>query len=167
MYRNTKQILNFIGNLGYKVEIPESLKEGPEVCEKIISSNTENVDVLVKELVDVLYKTKPDMSVGILSFDKVLLENIKSHSELQNKDISCAKFLTIAESQGVEFDIVCLIGVSKDMFKLIGKYEEFPEFKKEKMQMYKDLLYIALTRPMLEMNIFGNCYLKDVLKEMQ
>ena len=167
VYRNTKQILNFIGNLGYKVEIPESLKEGPEVCEKIISSNTENVDVLVKELVDVLYKTKPDMSVGILSFDKVLLENIKSHSELQNKDISCAKFLTIAESQGVEFDIVCLIGVSKDMFKLIGKYEEFPEFKKEKMQMYKDLLYIALTRPMLEMNIFGNCYLKDVLKEMQ
>lgn len=78
-------------------------------------------------------------------------------------DTAHVKFLTISESQGVEFDVVCLIGVSKDMFKITGKYEEFPEFKNEKMQMYKDLLYIALTRSMSEMHIIGTSYLKDIL----
>ena len=31
VYRNTKQILEYTRDLGYKVEIPESLKEGPVV----------------------------------------------------------------------------------------------------------------------------------------
>ena len=43
VYRNTRNILSFIKNLGYRVDLPDGLKEGPPVVEKITSTPEEEI----------------------------------------------------------------------------------------------------------------------------
>ena len=187
VYRNTKQILEYARSLGYDVEIPEALKEGPIVQERVFEgardTHSRDVESQVFEYVENILKNKSvEKSVGILSFNSELLAKLKERfkdtttnttaSVGTNADVSVSsivgvKFLTIAESQGVEFDIVCLIGVSNQMFELAERYSTHPAFKEEKHQIYKDLLYIALTRSMNEMHILGACRLKDVLENLK
>jgi superfamily I DNA/RNA helicase len=96
-----------------------------------------------------------DKSIGILSFDSKDLDVYKN----EFKDNQFVRVLTIAEAQGVEFDIVCIVGINKDMFLL-----NIPaEFVDERKKIYKDKMYIALTRAILEMHVFGECSLKEVL----
>ncbi len=185
VYRNTKQILEYARGLGYKVEIPEALKEGPVVQEKVFeeSGSDRDADTKVFEYVEHILKNKSaEKSIGILSFNSELLAKLKERFKETTADtiagvsadagasvgsITGVKFLTIAESQGVEFDIVCLVGVSNQMFELAERYSIHPTFKEEKHQIYKDLLYIALTRSMNEMHILGTCQLKDVLEKLK
>ncbi len=150
VYRNTKQILRYINTLGYNVEIPDGLKEGPEVAEYQLDLK-QSVEKL-KEIVSLHGK---DKSVGILSFDSKDLKTYKG----EFKDNSFVKVLTIAEAQGVEFDIVCIVGIHKDMFPLTIP----TEFIGERKQIYKDKMYIALTRAISGMHVFGECSLKEVL----
>ena len=176
VYRNTKQILEYARSLDYKVEIPEALKEGPVVQEKVFeevrgevenaaSQNSRNIESQVFEYVENILKNKTaEKSVGILSFNLELLTRLRERF----KDVDTSvKFLTIAESQGVEFDIVCLVGVSNHMFELAERYSTHPAFREEKHQIYKDLLYIALTRSMNEIHVLGTCRLKDVLVNLK
>ena len=144
VYRNTKQILRYINSLGYNVEIPDGLKEGPDVTENSFSIET---------LTGLVNQNK-ERSIGILSFDP--------QPEIKDafKDHANVRVLTIAESQGVEFDIVCIVGIKKDMFDLNVPLE----FKEERKQIYKDKMYIALTRAISEMHVFG--YLKEVCSEV-
>jgi superfamily I DNA/RNA helicase len=187
VYRNTKQILEYARGLGYKVEIPEALKEGPVVQEKVFeeSGSDRDADTKVFEYVEHILKNKSaEKSIGILSFNSELLAKLKERFKDVGADaidsvdaadvaastatsITGVKFLTIAESQGVEFDIVCLVGVSNEMFSLAQRYSTHPSFKEEKYQIYKDLLYIALTRSMNEMHVAGTCRLKDVLENLE
>ncbi|MCF7865284.1 MAG: AAA family ATPase [Candidatus Pacebacteria bacterium] len=187
VYRNTKQILRYIENLGFKVTIPDSLKEGPEVVEKVFKnsngelSGIENINETSRYILDLLMKNSSEteaLSVGVLSFDKDYISKLRQDSKLASyKNL---RILTVPEAQGVEFDIVCIVGVHKDMFKLPSKYSEvevtveaslkannslaeFIQFKEEKQKIYRDLLYIALTRPMLEMHVLGTCLLEEAL----
>lgn len=182
VYRNTKQILRYIEKLGFKVTIPDSLKEGPEVVEKVIATKNnlkelieqEYIEETIKEtsnyILDILNRSKDaidPVSVGVLSFDKDLINKLKEDERFA--DFKNLKILTVPEAQGVEFDIVCIVGVHKDMFKLPSRYSEvevnnvLTQFKEEKQKIYRDLLYIALTRPMLEMHIVGTCTLGEVV----
>lgn len=69
----------------------------------------------------------------------------------------------MARSQGVEFDIVCIVGISNDIFS-IRNQGKFPlSFIKEKKRIQKDLVYVALTRAISELHIIGNCSLKEVI----
>jgi DNA helicase IV len=177
VYRNTKQILEYARGLGYKVEIPEALKQGSIVQEKVFEELASDCDTDTKvfEYVEHILKNKStEKSIGILSFSSELLAKLKERFKDESADTSAGassivgvKFLTIAESQGVEFDIVCLVGVSNDMFGLAQRYSTHPSFKEEKYQIYKDLLYIALTRSMNEMHVVGSCRLKDVLENLE
>lgn len=172
IYRNTKQILEYARSLGYDVEIPEVLKEGPIVQEKVFEGlgNGRDAYAEVFEYIENILKNKStEKSVGILSFNSELLTKLKERFKDAGDSVSSSvgvKFLTIAESQGVEFDIVCLVGVSNQMFELAERYSTHPAFKEEKHQIYKDLLYIALTRSMNEMYVLGACRLKEVLENL-
>lgn len=167
VYRNTKQILSYIGGLGFEVTIPDSLKEGSVVLEKVFTQEDSKAETF-KYISDLLNKEGSEsVSVGILSFDKEYIKELRQEFVQQeffsNSKCKNIKILTVPEAQGVEFDIVCIVGVHTEMFKLSPKYSEFAQFKEEKQKIYKDLLYIALTRPMLEMHILGTCTLKEVV----
>jgi superfamily I DNA/RNA helicase len=66
------------------------------------------------------------------------------------------------EAQGVEFDVVCIVGVDLDMFS-IEYNDEYKEYANEKKRINKDLLYVALTRAINSLHIIGKASLKDMI----
>ena len=146
VYRNTKKILQFIGSLGYRVDIPEQVKEGTEVVKNKFASKAEVV-AYVNGLVN---KRQDKESIGILGItgeDLSLLRESIETNELVH-------ILTVRESQGLEFDTVCLVGFDEASY--FERYKEFPEyFRKEKQKIDKDLLYIGLTRAISNLHVIS------------
>ncbi len=153
VYRNTKNILAFVQNLGYSVELPAGLKEGPEVVEKIVNDTKDEI----AHIKNILPKYQHG-SVGILSKDKNHLEDFKK----EFADFKNVHVLTMLESQGVEFDLVCIVGVKKESFEITG-VDTNPEHSLERTKMQKDLLYVALTRAITELHILGEEKLGSML----
>ena len=143
VYRNTKNILSFIKSLGYEVDLPQGLKEGPAVVEKILNS----VEEEMKHIKEIIPKYK-DGSIGILAKDESYLQDFKK--EFAN--IKNVHVLTMLEAQGVEFDLVCLVGIKKEFS---TQPNILPEYFEERKRMQKDLLYVALTRAITELHILG------------
>jgi DNA helicase IV len=154
VYRNTKNILTFIKNLGYEINILESIKEGPVVVEKIINSIEEEIEH-IKEIIPKYEKG----SIGILGKDESHLVDFKSEF-IGMKNVHV---LSMLESQGVEFDVVFIVGVSSDSFKIIHNVDVLPEHTGERKRIQKDLLYVALTRAITELHVLGKDKLKDIL----
>jgi len=154
VYRNTKQILAFIQSLGYKVEIPEGLKEGLPVVEKIFSSAKEEIDHIKKIIPDYERGT-----IGILSKHDSHLIPFKEEFK-NNKNIHV---LTMLESQGVEFDLVVIVGMDKESLKVTHHLDALPEHIAERKLMQKDLLYVALTRAITELHVLGKDKLSDII----
>lgn len=139
VYRNTRSILKYIGSLGYEIEIPEGIREGTPVVEKIGLDKTAEIEY-IKDLIS----KSPDKTFGILAKSRGYL------AEFKNEFVRCdnAHFLSMREAQGVEFDIVCLVGADPDDFFSSGSDEE-------KKRINKDLLYVALTRAISELHVLG------------
>jgi len=155
IYRNTKQILKYIKSLGYKIEIPQGIKEGAVVQEKICRDKDEEIEC-VREIVNKNKKT----IIGVLAKNPEYLKEFKNKFT-DNKNI---KILTINEAQGVEFDIVCLVGLNKEFFIKHSNLSDYPpELIAERMRVDYDLLYLALTRAMNELYVIGNQTLKDLI----
>lgn len=151
VYRNTKQILQYIQSLGYSVTVPEELKEGKEVEEYVVSDTQEEIE-RVKHLI-------PDSEkiiVGILSKER---EYLRVYKEAFKDDgrIHCLSF---QEAQGVEFDMVFIVGIDEKQCTLESIADEI---KEEVEVMQKDLLYVALTRAMSEMYVLGRGKLSDLI----
>lgn len=62
----------------------------------------------------------------------------------------------------MEFDIVILVGISKDMFIDCheGKHDGLEE---EKRRINKDILYVALTRAISQLHIMGREKMEEVI----
>lgn len=146
VYRNTRNILIFIQKLGYPISIPEGIKEGPEVVEIVCLTKQDEI-----EHVRTAAKNYSTGSVGVLAKDDSYLNEFrKEFDELKNMH-----FLTMNESQGVEFDLVILVGISAATFKVMEHATVLPEHIQERKRMQRDLLYIALTRAISELHILG------------
>lgn len=154
VYRNTKNILLFIKKLGFKIEIPDQLKDGAEVGEYVLKTRDEEIEQVTK-----IIKNKNYSSVGILAKESEYLSDFKK-SFASNKKIHV---MTAAEAQGVEFDIVFLVGISKDMFMNYAD-EKHESLAGEKARIDRDLLYVALTRAISELHIMGKEKLEDVVR---
>ena len=154
VYRNTKNILSYIKSLGYKVEIPEGIKTGPSVLEKIIGTEEEEI----KHILEYIPKYEKG-SIGILSKDESRLLPFKKYF-IEYKNIHV---LTMLESQGVEFDLVFIVGVSKNSFEIKHNIDVLPKHIEERKRMQKDLLYVALTRAITELHILGPDNLGNIL----
>ena len=153
VYRNTKNILAFIKNLGYGIIVPEEVKEGPAVIEKILNSKEEEI-IHIKEHIS-RYK---EGSIGILAKDESSLCEFKKEFGGE-KNIHV---LTMIESQGVEFDFVIIVGINKTSFQIKNNIDISPEHLEERKRIQKDLLYVALTRAITELHILGSEDLKNI-----
>ncbi len=142
VYRNTKQILQYVQSLGFKVTVPESLKEGKEVVEKNFTSSVEEID-FIKSII----KDSNESVVGILAKEKKYLEPFKI--EFKNKNIFCLSF---QEAQGVEFDTVFLVGPIESALSLPYVPEKVAQ---EIKKIQEDLFYVALTRAISELYVLG------------
>ncbi len=157
VYRNTKQILEYIKGLGYEVEVPAVLKEGTEVVEKIIESH-EDICIYIEELAN----NNKEKIIGVIGREYRDIAYLKSKFSKNDLVHVC----TMIESQGVEFEIVCLVGVRRDLFEIDPSIAK-TDFISEKKRIHKDLLYVALTRAMEEMHILGSCYLEETIEKMK
>lgn len=154
VYRNTKNILRYIRSIGYNVAIPKVMNEGKNVQEVVIDNASDEILYIKNAL-----KGREQMSVGILAKDLDYLQSFKKEFE-NNDKIST---MTMAQSQGVEFDKVFIVGISNNTFSL-NFYEKVDEnFMKDKKKINKDLLYVALTRAIYELHVLGTKKLSDVL----
>jgi DNA helicase IV len=152
VYRNTKNILQYISSLGYQVKISDTLREGESVIEKVLSSQQEEIEY-VRSVIQ-----RHSGSVGILAKDSAYLEDFFELKKLRNS----VYVMNMNEAQGVEFDVVCIVGIEKDMFN-IEYTSAFDKYREEKKRVHKDLLYVALTRAMNSLYIVGTSSLKEVL----
>ncbi len=156
VYRNTKQILEYIKKLGYEVEVPGGLKDGTDVVEKIMESHND-----ICTYIEELAASNKEKLIGVIGKDSKDIAYLKTKFS-QNKRVHVC---TIIESQGVEFEIVCLVGVRRDLFEVDRAIIE-TNFLSEKKRIHKDLLYVALTRAMEQMHILGSCYLEETIEKM-
>ena len=156
VYRNTKNILTFIQSLGYRINIPKEVKEGPLIVEKITNTIQEEIEHIKGNL-----SKYEKGSIGIISKDESYLLIFKKEFEDKNN----IHILTMLESQGVEFDIVFIVGVNKTSFEVTHHADVLKEHIEERKRMKKDLLYVALTRAITELHILGVERLKNILIE--
>ncbi|HAE36391.1 MAG: ATP-dependent DNA helicase [Candidatus Nomurabacteria bacterium GW2011_GWF2_35_66] len=154
VYRNTKNILLFIESLGYKTIIPEGAKIGPVVVEKEFQTIEGEIEH-IKNNINGYEKG----TIGII------LKNDAHLSQFKNEfnDIKNIHVLTMLESQGVEFDIVFIVGIDEFSFKIAHHIDILPEHIEERRRMQKDLLYVALTRAITELHILGKEKLLNVI----
>jgi len=153
VYRNTKNILTFIKNLGYAIEIPEQLKLGETVGEYILEDKNQEI-AKIKELI-----AKENFnSVGILSKEYDYLTEFKEAFG-ENKKVHT---MTMNDAQGVEFDVVIIVGVRDDMFNVHEDMHK--ELADEKKRINRDLLYVALTRAISQLHIMGQKKLSDIIR---
>jgi DNA helicase IV len=151
VYRNTKQILRYIKDLGYSIDVPQELKEGKEVVEKTFVSPEQECAYIKNSIAEV-----GNTTVGILAKNKKYLTAFKEFFGNQ-ENIFCLSF---QEAQGVEFDNVFIVGVEKEMFDLPNIPEQIVS---EVKKIERDLLYVALTRAMAELHILGSSSLSESL----
>ncbi|HEY0907881.1 MAG TPA: UvrD-helicase domain-containing protein [Candidatus Paceibacterota bacterium] len=143
VYRNTRQILEYIRGLGYAVEIPEGIKDGPKVAEK-------DVDVMGARVhVAELIKSNPGKMAGLIFADARDIEFYKKEYDGSES----VRIATMIETQGVEFDITCLIGMPKSGGETQHMATLSNDQIKEEEKIRKDLMYVALTRAMSEMHV--------------
>lgn len=153
VYRNTKNILNFIQSLGYQIEIPDGIKEGTDVCEFVCNDASEEIAKIHEIL-----KSKDYSSVGILAKDQQYLSEFKKAFS-ENERIHV---MTMNEAQGVEFDVVILVGISGGTFNVA--FEDLEQLVEEKKRINKDLLYVALTRAISELYVLGKQKLSEIIQ---
>ncbi|MFH1187695.1 MAG: AAA family ATPase, partial [bacterium] len=151
VYRNTKNILEYIQQLGYKIQIPKEIKEGAQVVEKIFAGQIEEI-TYIKQLI----KKSEQKIIGVLSKDEEYLEIFKKEFH----KFTNIHIFSMRESQGVEFDIVCIVGINKNMFAIDIDNQYLRE---EKKRINSDLLYVALTRAMSELHLLGGVRLSEIV----
>ncbi|MEI7890835.1 MAG: UvrD-helicase domain-containing protein [bacterium] len=153
VYRNTENILRYIESLGYKIEIPEGIKKGCDVVECIFHSINDEILHIGS------YISSNDFaSIGILAKNEQYLHDFKKAFD-GNKSVHV---MTMYESQGVEFDIVFIVGISADTFSLSV---EIPvELVIQKAKINSDLLYVALTRAISQLQVLGKVKLVDIMQ---
>lgn len=152
VYRNTKNILQFIQKLGYAIEIPEQLKEGAPVGEYILATKQQEIEKIKKIIAQVSFG-----SVGILAKEAEYLAQFRE-AFCENKTVHA---MTMNAAQGVEFDAVILVGIRENLFSVPAHMPA--KFEEEKQRINRDLLYVALTRAISELHILGREKLENII----
>ena len=150
VYRNTQNILRYISSLGFDVSIPKELREGSPVKE-VVCQDVEDEIARIKSMA----KGKTGEIIGIISPSANYLKPFAERFADQKN----VHVLTIHESQGVEFDIVVLVGLTAGFF---TQDESQPALKAERLRIKRDLIYVALTRAMDELYVFGSTELSKI-----
>jgi DNA helicase IV len=138
VYRNTRQILEYIRAQGYDVDIPAGVNDGPEVREHEAPGVVEALQYITR------LTRVPGAQLGIIARDPRVLEPYRDYFAADDT-VHC---LTMREAQGVEFDLVVLLTEEDD-----GIDWDDADLAAEQMTVYRDLMYVALTRAMTELHV--------------
>lgn len=133
-YRSTREILEFLAQEGYTVQIRDDLRHGPEVVVRTLES------VELADWVQEICAQHPSVSIGCLAHSSRVLQE----SGLCTLATERLRVLTIREAQGVEFDVVFFV----DLPEPTVRTEEDPGFQEERQRVWRDLRYVGLTRAM-------------------
>jgi DNA helicase-2/ATP-dependent DNA helicase PcrA len=153
-YRSTQQILEYIKSMGYNIEIGDNLRTGPEVMDQTVKNKADEI-TYTKSVVE----KNPNTIMGILAKTIAYLADYKAvFAELSNVHI-----LTINESQGLEFDVVLLVGINEADFAIAAELE--PDLILERQRINKDLIYVALSRAMNELHVLGTAKISAILAQ--
>jgi DNA helicase IV len=151
VYRNTKRILEYIRGLGYAVEVPDGMREGVPVAEVAAADAQEEIRYVAG-----LIEKNAGASVGVLAKDGAYLAPFReAFAGKQNVHV-----FTLEESQGVEFDLVCLVGVDREDWRVDAAGTP-QDFVRQKQKILRDLLYIGLTRAISELHVLGRSGLRE------
>jgi len=156
VYRNAKSILSYLQNIGYDVVVPETVEREGEVVEKIISSQKEELECIEKTI-----SKDNTKRIGILAKNDTYLVPFKEKFKKYNN----IHILDMVSAQGVEFDTVFIVGIKKDMFE-INFSESYHDLENEKKKIYRDLLYMVITRAVNNLYIFGECSLRESTRKL-
>ncbi len=158
VYRNTRPILEYIRSLGYTVTIPDGIRDGVAVQEIQATTHTDEL-AKIQEII----KNNQGTVIGILAKNTEYLEAFQSLTEKHSN----VHVLTINEAQGVEFDVVCLVGIHRDIFVVPGgNTSDNPTRHEQRRRVNRDLLYVALTRAMNELYIFTDHDLTSIVQAL-
>lgn len=156
VYRTTKDILEYINSVGFNAVVPKGIKTGLVVEEKKIADKKKEI-LQIKNII----KQREKVMIGILAKQKNYLIDFKDAFKNNNS----VKIMPINEAQGVEFDIVFLVGVNKEQFAVNNKLNQHLLIERKKVN--KDLVYVALTRAMNELYVYGKDSLKEVMMMLE
>lgn len=145
VYRSTAAILRYLGSLGFDAPVPDGLREGEAVVERACADAREELE-RVREAVGA---KAAEEHVGIVSPSAAHLAPYRD-AFAGRADVHV---LTVHEAQGVEFDVVCVVGITDDFFRADG----------ERLKIKRDLVYVALTRAMERLYVLGPSRLSDLL----
>lgn len=150
VYRNTRQILEYIQELGYVVDIPAEVHDGPAVAEHVAMDVVETLQYITS------LTRPPGSSMGVIALDPAIVETYRDYFA-DDPSVHC---LTMREAQGVEFDVVCLVDLHDRTF---ATDPDNAELAAAQRGIQRDLLYVALTRAMRELHIIGETDLARLL----
>lgn len=144
VYRNTKQILEFVRELGYDIEIPDGVSEGDVVAHMTFDSVEEEIAYVQNKLRD-----NDASSIGIIAENEEYLGAFRAALAHDTR----VRIITVRESLGVEFDEVFVVGAQEFAREdYVGGDEKFSE---QRTKISRDLLYVALTRAMRRLHYSG------------
>ncbi|MBW4061277.1 AAA family ATPase [Candidatus Saccharibacteria bacterium] len=150
VYRNPRRVLEYLQELGYDAAIPDGVEPGERVGEHDNFDTNQNIAFIA---------AMPNIAgtIGILARDDDELEAYRQ-AFAGRDEIKC---LTIREAQGVEFDTVCLVGLRPSTFaQAVGE----PHLIEQQRRINRDLLYVALTRPIVALHIFALGIAREILR---
>jgi hypothetical protein len=133
--------LEYIRGRGYDVDIPVGVHDGPAVVERAVGDVAEALQYIVG------LTRPPGALLGIIAPDPETIETYRAYFA-GDASVRC---MTMREAQGVEFDLVCLVGLSDAT--LVADTD--PALAAEQRRIQRDLLYVALTRAMTELHVLG------------
>ncbi len=149
VYRNPKPVLEYIRQLGYQVEIPDGVKNGPPVRQQKFSTTQELITLIVSLTSDLA----DDQTLGVLCRAPEEIQEITSLLNLNQSSINDRVLLrTVHEAQGVEFDVVLLVG-DQNAWLTTGHKNADQLLVSESVRVNRDLYYVALTRAMEQLVI--------------
>jgi DNA helicase-2/ATP-dependent DNA helicase PcrA len=148
VYRNTRQILEYIRAKGYDVDIPAGVAEGPAVAERGARDVVEAIAYIVG------LTRAPGTTMGIIAADPAEIETYRDYFA-GDESVRC---MAMREAQGVEFEMVVLVGLDEMALEVDA---DDPALAGAQRRVNRDLLYVALTRAMRELHVVGPAFAGD------
>lgn len=136
VYRNTKNILEYIKSLGYDIVVPDKARDGRDVESYVASNISDLTNIISKVLKD---KNETEI-IGILFDNDELLDNYK----VSAKHDENIRLMTKIESQGTEFNTV--ISIDSDNLDTLHASNYSEEFINLKRLTKRNADYIGYTR---------------------
>ncbi len=142
VYRNTRNILDYVRSRGFAIEVPVQLREGAPV--ESLNITTGQAEQKIAEVAETL---KAGETLGVIAKSAFSLRGYVEKFSCDDR----IRFMSAEQAQGVEFEKVILLN-ERDFLSEPQEYRD-ETVRGERKRVNRDLLYVALTRAMSELTV--------------